>query len=131
MLEELKPYSVCNSFSGNRWPMGEDYYYEERWKALDEKVRAAYKKYMNSGEFVVVHGQKFKKNAGGLRDELYQCLTEEACKMLQYGISASNSSFRPSRCDMKILSRPRSGRMFCGRCRIYMKSVFCMAYVEK
>ena len=72
----LKTDSVCNSYSW-KWPMGEDYFYEERWKALDEKSRAAYKKYMNSGEFVTVHGQMFKKNAGGLRDELYRCLTEE------------------------------------------------------
>lgn len=61
----LKTDSVCNSYSGRRWPMGEDYYYEERWKALDEKARAACKKYINSGEFVTVHGQRFKKNTGG------------------------------------------------------------------
>ncbi len=73
---ELKSDPVCNSFSW-KWPMGEDYYYEERWKAFDEKARAAYKKYINSGDFVSVHGRMFKKNAGGLRDELYQCLTEE------------------------------------------------------
>lgn len=73
----LKTDPVCNSYSGRKWPMGEDYCYEERWKALDEKARAAYKKYINSGEFVTVHGQMFKKNLGGLRDELYQCLTEE------------------------------------------------------
>lgn len=72
----LKTDGRCSSFSG-RWPDGRDYYYEERWKAYDENARAAYKKYMNSGEFVTVHGQMFRKNAGGLRDELYQCLTEK------------------------------------------------------
>lgn len=56
----LKTDSVCNSYSW-KWPMGEDYFYEERWKALDEKTRAAYKKYINSGDFVTVHGQMFKK----------------------------------------------------------------------
>lgn len=73
---ELKSDSVCSSYSW-KWPAGEDYYYEERWRALDEKVRTAYKKYINSGDFVQVHGRMFKKNIGGLRDELYQCLAEK------------------------------------------------------
>lgn len=73
----LKTDSVCNSYSGRRWPMGEDYCHEEHWKALDEKARAAYKKHINSGEFVTVHGQMFKKNMGVLRDDLYQRLTED------------------------------------------------------
>ncbi len=73
---ELKSDPVCNSFSW-KWPMGEDYYYEERWRAFDEKAREAYKKYINSGDFVSVHGRMFQKNTGGLRDELYQCLTEK------------------------------------------------------
>ncbi len=72
----LKADSVCSSYSG-KWPKGEDYYYEERWKAMDEMARAAYKKYINNGEFVSVHGQMFKKNLGGLREDLYQCLTEQ------------------------------------------------------
>lgn len=73
----LKTDSVCNFYSGRRWPMGEDYCHEEHWKALDEEARAAYKKHINSGEFVAVHGQMFKKNMGVLRDELYRCLTED------------------------------------------------------
>lgn len=60
-----------------KWPAEEDYFYEERWKSFDENARSAYKKYINSGDFVSVHGRMFKKNIGGLRDELYQCLTEK------------------------------------------------------
>lgn len=72
---ELKSSPVWNSYSW-KWPAGEDYYYEERWRSFDESARAAYKKYINSGDFVSVHGRMFKKNTGGLREELYQCLTE-------------------------------------------------------
>lgn len=72
----LKTDEKCNCYAG-RWPDGRDYYYEERWKAYDESARAAYKKYMNSGEFVTVHGKMFKKNTDWLGDELYQCLTEK------------------------------------------------------
>lgn len=72
---ELKSEPVGAPYSW-KWPTGEDYYFEERWRAYDEKAKAAYKKYINSGDFVSVHGQMFRKNTGGLRDELYQCLTE-------------------------------------------------------
>lgn len=72
----LKSDPKCNTYSW-KWPIGDDYYYEERWSSFDERARAAYKKYINSGEMVSVHGQSFKKNVGGLRDELYQCLTEK------------------------------------------------------
>lgn len=72
----LKSSPVWDSYSW-KWPTGEDYYYEERWKSFDEKARSAYKKYVNSGDFVSVHGRMFRKNTGGLRDDLYQCLTEK------------------------------------------------------
>ncbi len=72
----LKSDPVWDSYSW-KWPDGEDYYYEERWKSFDENARSAYKKYINSGDFVSVHGRMFRKNAGGLRDELYQCLEEK------------------------------------------------------
>lgn len=75
-LCELKSTPVWDSYSW-KWPTGEDYYYEERWKSFDEKARTAYKKYINSGDFACVHGKMFKKNMGGLRDELYRCLTEK------------------------------------------------------
>ena len=45
-------------------------YYEERWKSFDETDRSAYKKYSNSGDFVSIHGRMFRKNTGGLRDEI-------------------------------------------------------------
>lgn len=73
---ELKSTPIWDSYSW-KWSAGEDYYYEERWRSFDEKARSAYKKYINSGDFVCIHGQMFKKNTGGLRDELYQCLTEK------------------------------------------------------
>lgn len=72
---ELKTVPVGAPYSW-KWPTGEDYYYEERWRSYDEKAKAAYKKYINSGDFVSAHGQMIKKNTGGLRDGLYQCLTE-------------------------------------------------------
>lgn len=71
----LKSSPVWDSYSW-KWPTGEDYYYEERWKTFDAKARSAYKKYINSGDFVSVHGRMFRKNTGGLRDDLYQRLTE-------------------------------------------------------
>ena len=64
----LKSSPVWDSYSW-KWPTGEDYYYEERWKSFDETARSAYKKYINSGDFVSVHGRMFRKNTGGLRDE--------------------------------------------------------------
>ena len=73
---ELKSSPVWDSYSW-KWPTGEDYHYEERWKSFDEKARMAYKKYINSGDFVSIHGRMFRKNTGGLRDDLYQCLTEK------------------------------------------------------
>lgn len=72
----LKSSPVWDSYSW-KWSTGEDYYYEERWKSFDETARLAYKKYINSGDFVSVHGRMFRKNTGGLRDDLYQCLTEK------------------------------------------------------
>lgn len=72
---ELKADIKCSSFSGS-WPKGWEYYYEERWRAYDETARTAYKKYCNSGDFVRVHGQMFRKNSSGLTDQLYQCLME-------------------------------------------------------
>ncbi len=72
----LKSNPAWDSYSW-KWPSGEDYYYEERWKSFDENARSAYKKYINCGDFVSVHGRMFRKNTGGLRDELYQCLTEK------------------------------------------------------
>ena len=72
----LKSSPVWDSYSW-KWPTGEDYYYEERWKSFDETDRSAYKKYINSGDFVSIHGRMFRKNTGGLRDDLYQCLTEK------------------------------------------------------
>lgn len=72
----LKSSPVWDSYSW-KWPTGEDYCYEERWKSFDEKARSAYKKYVNSGDFVSVHSRMFRKNTGGLRDDLYQCLTEK------------------------------------------------------
>ena len=72
----LKSSPVWDSYSW-KWPTGEDYYYEERWKSFDETARSAYKKYINNGDFVSVHGRMFRKNTGGLRDDLYQCLTEK------------------------------------------------------
>ena len=72
---ELKSSPVWDSYSW-KWPTGEDYYYEERWRSFDENARSAYKKYINSGDLVSIHGRMFRKNTGGLRDDLYQCLTE-------------------------------------------------------
>lgn len=72
----LKCNPQCSTYSW-KWPAGEDYYYEERWRAFDGNARAAYKKYINSGDNVCVHGRMFRKNTGGLRDELYRCLNGE------------------------------------------------------
>lgn len=63
----LKSNPAWDSYSW-KWPSGEDYYYEERWKSFDENARSAYKKYINCGDFVSVHGRMFRKNIGGLRD---------------------------------------------------------------
>ena len=72
----LKSDPRCSTYSW-KWPAGEVYYHEERWRAFDGDARAAYKKYINSGDNVCVHGRMFRKNTGGLRDELYRCLTGE------------------------------------------------------
>lgn len=72
---ELKTDDNCSWYSG-AWSRGNDYIAEEKWQALDEEVRAAYKKYMNSGEFVSVHGKMIKKNISTLMDDLYHILTE-------------------------------------------------------
>ena len=39
----LKSSPTWDSYSW-KWPTGEDYYYEERWKSFDETNRSAYKK---------------------------------------------------------------------------------------
>lgn len=56
----LKSSPVWDSYSW-KWPTGEDYYYEERWKSFDETNRSAYKKYINSGDFVSIHDRMFRK----------------------------------------------------------------------
>ncbi len=53
-------------------------YYEERWKSFDETARSAYKKYVNSGDFVSVHGRMFRKNTGGLRELDFDSVPKEA-----------------------------------------------------
>lgn len=63
----------CNSFSGN-WNDGLDYVVRARWEAIPADARAAYKKYINSGEQVKIGNNWYKKNFGGMRNELYQDL---------------------------------------------------------
>lgn len=63
----------CNSFSGV-WGDGNDYVLRARWEAIDTEVRAAYKKYINSGEQVKIGKNWYKKNCGGMRNDLYQDL---------------------------------------------------------
>lgn len=63
----------CNSFSGD-WNDGLEYVSRARWEAIDEEARAAYKKYINSGEQVKIGNHWYKKNFGGIRNELYQDL---------------------------------------------------------
>ncbi len=63
----------CNSFSGD-WNDGLDYVNKARWEAIDAEARAAYKKNMNSGEQVKIGNHWYKKNFGGIRNELYQNL---------------------------------------------------------
>ena len=50
---------------------------EIRWKSFNEEATAAYKKYVNSGEDVVIHGKIFPKRLDVLRDDLYQHLNEQ------------------------------------------------------
>ena len=73
----LKSSPTWDSYSW-KWPTGEDYYYEERWKSFDETARSAYKKYVNSGDFVSVHGRMFRKNTGGLRELDFDSVPKEA-----------------------------------------------------
>lgn len=63
----------CNSFSGV-WGDGNDYVFRAKWEAIDAEVRAAYKKYINSGEQVKIGENWYKKNCGGMRNDLYQDL---------------------------------------------------------
>lgn len=71
----LKADKKCNSFSVD-WPRGLAYINEELWRSFDGTARAAYKKYCDSGDFVQVHGQMFRKRSTYLTDELYQCLAD-------------------------------------------------------
>lgn len=63
----------CNSFSGD-WGDGADYVFRARWEAIDAESRAAYKKYINSGEQVKIGNNWYKKNCGCMRNDLYQNL---------------------------------------------------------
>ena len=67
---------ISNSFSGS-WPDGSTYISESRWTSFGEEVTAAYKKYMNSGEDVIVHGKVFSKRLPVLGDELFRHLSEQ------------------------------------------------------
>ena len=67
---------ISDAFFG-RWPDASDYVSEIRWKSFDEKVTAAYKKYINSSEDVVIHGKIFPKRLDVLRDDLYRHLNEQ------------------------------------------------------
>ena len=63
----------CNSFSGD-WNDGLYYVIRAGWEAIDADARAAYKKYINSGEQVKIGNNWYKKNGGVMRDDLYQDL---------------------------------------------------------
>lgn len=63
-------------YFGRKWPDGSAYISEIRWKSFDEDVTAAYKKYVNSGEDVVIHGKTFPKRLYILGDDLYRHLNE-------------------------------------------------------
>ena len=67
---------LSDSFLGS-WPDGSLYISENRWKSFGEKNTASYKKYVNSGEDVVVHGKIFPKRLSVLGDELYRHLNEQ------------------------------------------------------
>lgn len=64
-------------FFGRRWPDGSAYVLEIRWKSFNEEATAAYKKYVNSGEDVVIHGKTFPKRLDVLRDDLNRHLNEQ------------------------------------------------------
>lgn len=66
---------VSDSYSG-LWPNGSSYISEYYWKSLDEEIRTAYKKYMTSGEDVLIHGKMFRKGRPRLTDDLYNQLDE-------------------------------------------------------
>ena len=74
---QLVTENSTKDFFGGRWPDGSAYVSEIRWKSFDEEVTAAYKKYMNSGEDVVIHGKTFPKRLDVLRDDLYRYLNEQ------------------------------------------------------
>ena len=57
---ELKSDPRSEVFSAD-WPKGTDYRQAELWKHFSEEERTAYKKYRNSGDFVMIHGKHFKK----------------------------------------------------------------------
>ena len=63
----------CNSFSGD-WDDGFDYVHRVKWESIDAKARDAYKKYINSGEQVKIGNHWYKKNFGGIRNDLLQDL---------------------------------------------------------
>ena len=67
---------LSNSFSGI-WPSGWSQICEARWNSLDEEIRAAYKKYVTSGEDVIIRGKTFRKGQPTLTDDLYNHLNEQ------------------------------------------------------
>lgn len=73
---ELKSEPSSNIFSGD-WPEGLDYRQAELWKSFSEEERNAYKKYRNSGDFVIVRGKQFRKNLRVLDDTLYKWMTDD------------------------------------------------------
>lgn len=73
---DLKSNDKCSLYSAD-WPRGNSYLREEHWKGFGKKYTNAYKKYINSGDFVNLHGQMIKKNLDGLEDSLYAILTEK------------------------------------------------------
>lgn len=66
---------LSNSFSG-LWPNGSTYISEDYWQSLSDKVKSAYKKYMTSGEDVLIHGKTFRKGQPVLTNDLYNHLGE-------------------------------------------------------
>lgn len=72
----LKSNNKCSGYTAV-WPKGNSFIREERWKKFDKDTIHAYKKYVNSGDFVNLHGQMFKKNIHILKDNLYVNLTEK------------------------------------------------------
>lgn len=67
----------CSDVYRGSWPEGWSYIDETRWKSYGKAVTAAYKKYMNSGADVIIHGKTFPKRLSALTDELYRHLNEQ------------------------------------------------------